>query len=87
MYKVEIPDDLPVLEAIHSLPAEWRSDVSYTQALGDRACMARDAAVLVVPSVIVEMDRNILLIGSHAGNARIRVVDEHPMELDRRLFD
>ncbi len=87
LYKIDIPDNLPVRQLGAELPINWTTSVKLTQSIGDNACREGKTAVLIVPSAIVEMDRNILLIGAHAGIARVRVREEHDVQLDRRLFD
>lgn len=83
-----IPDDVPIETVeIADLPRTWRRYPfpKATQAIG-AAWMARGrAAVLSVPSVVVPLERNLLLNPEHPDFRRIIVEPSTPFSLDRRL--
>jgi len=78
---IDIPDDVPV-SRISSLPgseAEMRT-------LGARWIDQRGTAVLVVPSVLVPEEFNVLLNSRHPEFPRIRAAAPRHFRFDRRLL-
>lgn len=60
------------------------ADIS--RAYGRTWLQERRAAILLVPSVIARMEKNILINPEHPGFSRIRAGLHHPVRWDRRLF-
>lgn len=87
LYKLNIPDGLPQREILAELPKDWIHNPALTQAIGDGTCRRRDIAVLIVPSAIIELDRNVLLVGTHPAIMKIEVLDKFKVRFDQRLFD
>jgi RES domain-containing protein len=86
--RVEIPEDLPSLRLRpDELPADWRLDRGRAglRALGLRWLQEAASAVLVVPSVIVPEEDNLLVNPGHPDAARIRIAGQRPFHLDARL--
>lgn len=87
--EVELPESLAVqCWRPADLPLDWRNAEALPalQAMGDGWIRAGAAGVLVVPSVVVPTEVNILLNPSHADIARIQVTGRTPFSLDPRLF-
>jgi RES domain-containing protein len=91
LVEYDAPDDIPVRTVpIESLPADWTTRETHSQALGDEWLDTATEAVLIVPSVIMPIstaiDRNVLINHRHPGAARITVSAVTPFTLDPRLF-
>jgi RES domain-containing protein len=87
--EAEIPETLPVLQWLPAeLPAGWRTDALQPdlQAKGEGWIKTAPSGVLLVPSVIVPSETNILINPAHPDAARIIVVARTPFTLDPRLF-
>ena len=87
-FQIEIPDEIaePALVAFEAggLPDGWEApDVSAR--LGQEWA-ASGGAVMVVPSVVVPQERNVLLNPRHARAPEIRVVRREPFAFDTRLL-
>lgn len=89
-YRVEVPDDLaaPALAAYDAgtLRGDWR-DPAVSVRLGE-AWAALDGpggAVLVVPSLVVPQERNVLVNPRHPDAGRVRVASSEPFAFDSRL--
>ena len=85
----DIPDDLAVHEiALSELPANWRDIPPPTelQELGRRWIVARTAAILSVPSVVVPTERNHVLNPTYSGFRRIRVGKPEGFTVDPRMW-
>lgn len=54
--------------------------------LGERWCLEKRSAILLVPSVIVRLDSNILVNPGHPAFRIIEVSLHQPIFWDRRLF-
>jgi RES domain-containing protein len=87
--EAEIPKTLP-LQRWHpaDLPAGWRTDAAQSalQAKGAAWLKTARPGVLLVPSVIVPSEANILIDPAHPDAARILVVGRSPFTLDPRLY-
>ena len=88
-YRIDVPDDLAsrAFDAfdIGALPAQWR-DPDVSGRLGDAWAGSDDNALLVVPSLIVPQERNVLLNPRHPDAGRIRVVGAEAFAFDSRLL-
>ncbi len=85
----EVPDDLvgePI--AVEDMPEGWRNVTGNAQVIarGDAWLDSGPSAVLVVPSVIIREEHNVLLNPEHPDFARVEVGDTRPFSYDSRLF-
>jgi RES domain-containing protein len=86
--EIDIPDDVTILELdIEDLPESWDSKppIIETQFIGDDFVKERNAAVLKVPSSIVQQEYNYLINPSHPDIDKISVVSETPFKFDSRF--
>lgn len=86
--EVTIPDDFPARRFLAAdLPGDWRQDDGreVLRALGARWFRDRAEPLLIVPSVVVPGEANILVNSLHPDAARIVVSAREPFRLDRRL--
>jgi len=87
--EAEIPETLPILQWLPAdLPAGWRTDTVQPdlQAKGEDWIKTATSGILLVPSVIVPSEANILIRPAHPDAAKIIVVARTPFTLDPRLF-
>ena len=68
------------------LPGNWASDHGHTRPLGTAWLSERKAVALVVPSVIIPLERNILLNPEHPDFERVAMIACNPFFFDPRLF-
>lgn len=78
---IEIPDDV----AVQRLDPSPAND-DECRAAGDAFLESGNALVLMVRSVIVQQEWNMLLNVRHADMARVTVLDSKPFQLDPRLL-
>lgn len=87
-FQIEIPDDVagPALEAYAQspFPDDWQ-DPDVSVELG-QAWAASGSPVLVVPSVVLPRERNVLLNPRHAQVLGVRVAAQEPFAFDARLL-
>lgn len=87
--ELEIPDTLPIQRwTPANLPAGWREPAAMSglRARGEGWIKAATTAVLLVPSVVVPREMNILINPAHPDAARVLVLGRTPFTLDPRLF-
>jgi RES domain-containing protein len=77
---IEIPDDAAV-ERLDDVPAEARA----CAAVGDDFLARGAALALLVPSVIVPQERNVLVNVRHPDMGRVRITGDEPFRFDPRL--
>ena len=84
----EAPDSLKV-ESIDPKTAEdWdAADMIASRDVGDAWLAAAKSPVLRVPSVVFDVERNVLINPAHADFSRIKVTATEPVRWDERLFE
>lgn len=70
-----------------SLPGWHEQNCAISQDFGSRWLQESRSAILIVPSVVARMERNILINPSHADTKGILVGEEIPIWWDERLFE
>ena len=87
MMRIAASDDLDVhvLEA-DELPEGWRQSEEVCRPFGDAWLRTASAALLSVPSAIVDVERNVLLNPKHTDAVRVHVQEVVPFACDQRLF-
>jgi RES domain-containing protein len=85
--EIEIPADLAVEEAAAGRIQHWNSpSFRAARAFGDRWYDERRTPVLLVPSVVAQLERNVLLNPEHPDFTRIRAGQPLPVRWDKRLW-
>lgn len=87
---VLLPIDVPdrSIADVPALPADWL-DLPYSagaRRLGDAWIEQKRSLALLVPSVVLQSERNLLLNPAHPELRSVRVRAPEPMSFDRRLF-
>lgn len=83
----EYPDDLPVTTIDPNASLGWNAaDYIVSRRVGDAWLLAAKTAILLVPSVVFDVDRNALINPAQAETTRIRVAGIKPIRWDDRLF-
>jgi RES domain-containing protein len=86
--EIDIPDDITILELKNEdLPDGWDSKppILETQYIGDDFVKEKSAAVLKVPSCIVQQEFNYLINPNHPDSRRILVEYTTPFQFDSRF--
>jgi RES domain-containing protein len=86
--EIEIPDDITILEIkTDDLPDGWDSKppILETQFIGDDFVNEKNAAVLKVPSIIVQQEFNYLINPNHPDSEKISVISVSPFKFDSRM--
>ncbi|MDI4664439.1 RES family NAD+ phosphorylase [Xanthobacter sp. AM11] len=71
---------LPALPGWDSMPA------TVSKVFGERWCLEKRSAILLVPSVVAQLDSNILINPAHSEFKMIEASLHQPVFWDRRLF-
>lgn len=87
LFTLEVPDDSLTTWSLEDLPTYWNEE-SYerTQWLLRNWLDEPSTLVAAVPSVVVPMSYNYLLHPSHRAFNQIRVVEQAPFLIERRLW-
>ena len=87
LMKIDAPDELALRTVgLAELPAGRRSREDLCRRVGDAWLDEAATALLSVPSVIIEVERNIILNPRHRQCARISVAEILPFGWDERLL-
>jgi RES domain-containing protein len=68
------------------LGPNWRFDLSATRALGEEWFAAKESLVMLVPSVVIEVEWNVLINPLHAEFATMKIVQQRAFRFDARMF-
>lgn len=88
-YAIEIPDSVrTVAWELSDLPADWRDQPApaSTRAKGDRRLSGLSSAVLILPSVVLPSERNILLNPEHPEFKSIKISAPAPFSFNPRMW-
>ena len=85
-----VPIDVParVIDEPDNLPADWNG-LPYSagaREVGDLWVGSRASAALLVPSVVLPAERNLLINPAHRAFRQVRVLPAEPFAFDRRLL-
>lgn len=86
--EIDIPEDTEVLElSVEDLPENWNAKppAIETQFIGDDFVSQNQAAVLRVPSCIVQQEFNYLINPTHPDAKKINVISIQKLTFDNRL--
>jgi len=89
-FEIAVPDDLPHRRIANpDLPADWQRMPAPPACaeLGARWAREKKTAVLLIPSVVVPDESNVLINPVHPDTSRIRIASAQPFTLDPRLLD
>jgi RES domain-containing protein len=87
--KIEIPDDLPTEGIEYSkFPDSWREPEKFQwfRFQGDSWLEQLKTAVLIVPSVVIPLENNILINPIHTDAKNINIIEINNFVFDLRLF-
>lgn len=84
----ELPDSIDVgsLEPV-DVPGWNKPDMIASRAAGDAWLTAGESVALRVPSIVFDVERNVLINPAHADFAMFRVLGSEPVRWDDRLFE
>ncbi len=84
----EMPDSIRIQTLEPAQVPGWDTpDMIASRAAGDGWLAARNTVVLRVPSVVFDVERNVMINPVHADFAKIRVLGIDPVRWDDRLFE
>jgi len=85
--EVEIPSTLAIEEVTTAgIPGWDAASFESARAFGDRWYDERRSPVLLVPSVVTRVERNVLVNQSHPDFGKIRAGEPQPVRWDARLW-
>jgi RES domain-containing protein len=88
----DVPLDMDAFETgknriTRELPELWRfEDVRETRRLGDAWTASQASVALVIPSVVIDGEWNVLLNPTHPDSKKIKVIQMKPFRFDARMF-
>ncbi|NNN06131.1 MAG: RES family NAD+ phosphorylase [Elusimicrobia bacterium] len=88
-YGLEIPESVAVdRPRLERLPPNWRAQPApaETQDFGAAWLIRREKAVLLIPSIIVPSEYNLLLNPEHRDFAKIKIISRVAFAFDSRLW-
>ncbi len=84
---LEIPDSLQLAEVrLSKLKKNWFDDVDYTQWMGTRFATDNQCVGLIVPSVVVPQERNVILNPDHKDFKKVKLLSNEKIVFDKRLI-
>ena len=88
LLKISIPDTIvPTIILNKKLKANWQDDEAYTRFMGTEFLKNKQAAVLKIPSAVIDQENNYLLNPLHTDFKKIVISKSTPFKFDNRLFN
>lgn len=74
------------LAAMTKLPGDWRFQEELSRRAGDRWAKENSAVAVRVPSVVVDVEWNVLINPEHPGFGGLKIIQKRPFRFDERMF-
>lgn len=84
-WEYELDDDLVERRGPDDLPGDWATDPGVTRRIGDDFLAGGRTLALLVPSVVVPIEFNVLVNPEHADRVALALLHEADFALDARL--
>ncbi|HEY5367948.1 MAG TPA: RES family NAD+ phosphorylase [Hanamia sp.] len=81
----EIPDNGVYQIQLKKLKNNWKTDLKYTQGIGEDFLKENQSLCLQVPSAIVSQENNFLINPLHSDFKKVKIIAAELLELDKRL--
>ncbi len=83
--------DLPELHEVtiiskSKLKKDWKSDIGYTQWIGNEFIKSNKGLILQLPSAIVDEEHNFVINTSHADFKKVKISSSKKFSFDKRLY-
>lgn len=87
--QLDVPDNSIEVLTADNLPDGWRSSPARDscKAVGSAWAASKRSLALVVPSIIVPQETNLLLSTQHPLFKRIRITSDHELAFDERMWE
>lgn len=87
-FALEVPDDAIVAVSLDDLPRTWGKTPpgSASKRFGDAWVSAGSSLGLLVPSVVAQEERNLVLNPAHVRFKEVRIASKERIKLDMRLY-
>ena len=87
---ITIPDEIPIVELKSAiLPDNWNNNDEKAHLIcrkyADAWVRSQKSSVLIVPSAIIENEKNIIINTNHADFLKIKITKIQPFSFDKRL--
>ena len=82
----EIPENSIYQVHLKKLKQEWKSDLKYTQGIGEDFLNENQNLCVKVPSAIVPQENNFLLNPLHSDFKKVKIISSELLDLDKRLL-
>lgn len=87
---ITIPDEIPIVELKSAiLPDNWNENDENAHLIcrkyGDAWVRSQKSAVLIVPSAIIENEKNIIINTNHFDFSKIKITKIQPFSFDKRF--
>lgn len=87
LLKLDVPDhgNTTIINK-SKLKKEWRSDIGYTQWIGNEFIKSNKSLVLQLPSAIVDEEHNFVINTNHSDFKKVKISSSKKFSFDKRLF-
>ncbi len=87
LLKLELPDNIGVtLINKAKLKKEWKTDVGYTQWIGNEFINSNKGLVMKLPSAIVDEEHNFIVNTNHQDFKKVKITFSKKFMFDKRLY-
>ena len=84
---IEVDDNTKmIIQDPLDLPKEWKNKINVTRKLGDDFIKEAKAAIMKVPSAIIDGEYNFIINPKHQEADKVRILSIKPFTFDSRFF-
>lgn len=65
---------------------EWKTDIGYTQWIGNEFLKSNRSMVLKIPSAIIDEEHNFIINTGHVEFKKIKITSSKKFSFDKRLY-
>lgn len=87
LLKLDVPEisEVSVINKI-KLRKDWKTDVGYTQWIGNEFIKSNKGLVLKLPSAVVDEEHNFIINSNHTDFKKVKITSSRKFIFDKRLF-
>lgn len=87
LLKIELPDNAAINTINkNKLKKEWKTDIGYTQWIGNEFLKSNKSLVLKIPSAIVDEEHNFIINTEHIEFKKMKITSSKKFSFDKRLY-
>ena len=86
LLSIDVPEKDMTEISVDKIKPGWHNEPEYTQWIGDQFILTGQFLMLMVPSVIIPQEKNVLINPQHKNYKKVKIISSELLQLDKRLI-